>query len=72
MITNAIRFLFCPESFGRLTQLVIVLIGRAYAFERAHEFDPRSKGRGVRQFKTALLQKLQKVCMHSGQGGARC
>lgn len=71
-IANVIRFLFCQESFDRLMQLVIVLIGRAYAFERAHELDPRSKGRGVRQFKTALLQKLQKVCMHSEQGCSRC
>ncbi|CAN6827782.1 unnamed protein product [Brassica oleracea] len=34
-------------------------IGRFHAFERAHTMDPTSSGRGVRQFKTYLLHKLQ-------------
>ena len=62
-----VRFLFSEESLHPLIypELCEILIGRIYAFERAHELDPRSKGRGVRQFKTALMQKLQKVCRHS-------
>lgn len=38
-------------------------LGRFHAFEIAHHMDRNSTGRGVRQFKTSLLQRLEQASL---------
>lgn len=42
-----------------------VCSGRFHAFEIAHNRDRNSSGRGVRQFKTSLLRRLEQVIIES-------
>ncbi|KAK1592060.1 hypothetical protein Q3G72_018649 [Acer saccharum] len=60
-----------PSSLGSIASILriatelesqrprVAYLFRYYAFEKAHRLDQSSSGRGVRQFKIALLQRLQ-------------
>lgn len=58
---ETLRLLICIYGLLDVSNQTIWSAGRFYAFEKAHRLDPTSSGRGVRQFKTALLQRLERV-----------
>ncbi|GJZ41955.1 pentatricopeptide repeat-containing protein [Tanacetum coccineum] len=49
------------RSIGQALKNMMAIVGRFYAFEKAHRLDPSGSGRGVRQFIYALLHRLARA-----------
>lgn len=58
---NELYYKLIPPVFSYLLIVWVSWTGRFRAFEIAHGMDSNSNGRGVRQFKTSLLQRLEQV-----------
>ncbi|KAK1414056.1 hypothetical protein QVD17_29794 [Tagetes erecta] len=60
---KAITFILLLLQIFEASSKALRFPGRFYAFEKAHRLDPTSTGHGVCQFKTVLLQRLERVVL---------